>query len=55
MCQQISPAMGFDTADFSHPEIFVLRLGRATLPLVTASLIPGHLMGIIASSLPLPY
>jgi hypothetical protein len=42
MCQQISPAMGFGTADFSHPEVFVLRLGRATLPLVTASLIPGR-------------
>jgi hypothetical protein len=34
--------MSFSTPNLGHPEVVVLWTGRATLPLVTASLILGQ-------------
>src|SRR5688500_17515613 len=44
MCHRISCAMSFSTLNFCQPEAVVLYTDRATLPLVTASLILGHIL-----------
>jgi hypothetical protein len=48
MCNEVASARAFGTADFYRSEAIVLWSNRATLPLVTATLILGHVQDLLA-------